>query len=397
MAFLRVPFYMGIGVDFPMNDAKRARNVGFAAFFLSGICAISTGVVVSLLQQRYGLAYGVSGSLISVMSVGNLVAGFLAGLLPGRLGLKVTTLILGTGYALGYALMGLSGQVWLLTAAFALVGLAKGGTINACTILVGDNVPDRTRGMNAMHSCYACGALLCPFVAAGAAAAFGANGPTSVLAVLGVGLVLAFAAAPNSLTGRRQSAAKPDWSFCRSPKFWLLTALIFCQNGAETSVTGWLVTYFKDQGILSGSVSPYTVTLLWGATMAARLVLAFVHPPKDPYRAMIWMGLGCTVFYGGLMLARTQVPALLLLLFFALSIAGMNPTAVACAGQMTSVTSMGVMLPVAGLGAILMPWVIGVVADNAGLLAGMACNIVPCAGMLLFAALVRREAAKETV
>lgn len=379
-----------------MNDAKRARNVGFAAFFLSGICAISSGVVVSLLQQRYGLAYGVSGSLISVMSVGNLVAGFLAGLLPGRLGLKVTTLILGTGYALGYALMGLSGQVWLLTAAFALVGLAKGGTINACTILVGDNVPDRTRGMNAMHSCYACGALLCPFVAAGASAALGADGPTIVLAVLGVGLWLAFAAAPASLTGRRQSAARPDWSFCRSPKFWLLTALIFCQNGAETSVTGWLVTYFKDQGILSGSVSPYTVTLLWGATMAARLVLAFVHPPKDPYRAMLWMGLGCTVFYGGLMLARTQVPALLLLLFFALSIAGMNPTAVACAGQMTSVTSMGVMLPVAGLGAILMPWVIGVVADHAGLLAGMACNIVPCAGMLLFAALVRREAAKET-
>lgn len=379
-----------------MNDAKRARNVGFAAFFLSGICAISSGVVVSLLQQRYGLAYGVSGSLISVMSVGNLVAGFLAGLLPGRLGLKVTTLILGTGYALGYALMGLSGQVWLLTAAFALVGLAKGGTINACTILVGDNVPDRTRGMNAMHSCYACGALLCPFVAAGASAALGADGPTIVLAVLGVGLWLAFAAAPASLTGRRQSAARPDWSFCRSPKFWLLTALIFCQNSAETSVTGWLVTYFKDQGILSGSVSPYTVTLLWGATMAARLVLAFVHPPKDPYRAMLWMGLGCTVFYAGLMLARTQVPALLLLLFFALSIAGMNPTAVACAGQMTSVTSMGVMLPVAGLGAILMPWVIGVVADHAGLLAGMACNIVPCAGMLLFAALVRREAAKET-
>lgn len=379
-----------------MNDAKRARNVGFAAFFLSGICAISSGVVVSLLQQRYGLAYGVSGSLISVMSVGNLVAGFLAGLLPGRLGLKVTTLILGTGYALGYALMGLSGQVWLLTAAFALVGLAKGGTINACTILVGDNVPDRTRGMNAMHSCYACGALLCPFVAAAAAAALGANGPTIVLAVLGVGLVLAFAAAPASLTGRRQSAARPDWSFCRSPKFWLLTALIFCQNGAETSVTGWLVTYFKDRGILSESVSPYTVTLLWGATMAARLVLAFVHPPKDPYRAMIWMGLGCTVFYGGLMLARTQVPALLLLLLFALSIAGMNPTAVACAGQMTSVTSMGVMLPVAGLGAILMPWVIGVVADHAGLLAGMACNILPCAGMLLFAALVRRTAAKET-
>ncbi len=379
-----------------MKDAaKRARNVGFAAFFISGLCAISSGVIVSLLQQRYGLAYGVTGSLISVMSVGNLVAGFLAGVLPGRLGLKTTTLILCTGYALGYALMGMSGLVWVLTVAFALVGLAKGCTINACTILVGDNVPDRTRGMNTMHSCYACGALLCPFVAAGASAAFGAVGPTAVLAVCGVGLWLAFALAPASLTGRRQGAARPDWRFVRSPRFWLLTALLFCQNGAETSVTGWLVTYFKDQGILSAAVSPYTVTLLWGATMAGRLYLAFVHPPKNPYRAMILMGLGCTVFYGGLMLARTQVPALLLLLLFALAIAGMNPTAVACAGRMTSVTSMGVMLPAAGLGAILMPWVIGLVADAAGLVAGMACNILPCAGMLVFAALVGREAAKE--
>ncbi len=35
--------------------------------------------------------------------------------------------------------------------------------LNTCTILVSDNSADRTRGMNTMHSCYACGALLCPF------------------------------------------------------------------------------------------------------------------------------------------------------------------------------------------------------------------------------------------
>ena len=43
-----------------------------------------------------------------------------------------------------------------------------------------------------------------------------------------------------------------------------------------------------------------------------------------------------------------------------------------------------------------MPWVIGLVADAAGLTAGMACNILPCAGMLLFAALVRRESRAES-
>ena len=32
----------------------RLRNVGFITFFFSGICAISSGVVVSLLQEQYG-------------------------------------------------------------------------------------------------------------------------------------------------------------------------------------------------------------------------------------------------------------------------------------------------------------------------------------------------------
>ena len=31
------------------------------------------------------------------------------------------------------------------------------------------------------------------------------------------------------------------------------TALLFCQNAAENSVTGWLVTYFKDSGILTAA------------------------------------------------------------------------------------------------------------------------------------------------
>ena len=39
----------------------------------------------------------------------------------------------------------------------------------------------------------------------------------------------------------------------------------------------------------------------------------------------------------------------------------------ASAGKMTTVTSMGIMLPVASSGAILMPWVIGIVAERAGL------------------------------
>ena len=183
---------------------------------------------------------------------------------------------------------------------------------------------------------------------------------------------------------------KIDWSFLHSVRFWLLTGLLFCQNAAEQSVTGWMVTYFKGSGIITGALAAYTVTVMWGATLVARLLIAFVFPFRQPRKAMVVMGISCTIFYFFLMRAGTQGAAIALLFAFAFSMAGMNPTAVASAGKMTSVTSMGIMLPAASSGAILMPWVIGFVAERSGLSAGMACNIVPCIGLVVFALLVAR-------
>lgn len=370
------------------KTGKRQRNAGFYAFFISGICAISSGIVVSILQEEIGFAYSMTGTLLSVMSVGNLLAGFATGILPGRIGMKKTVLILTAGYGIGYLLMSVSGWITVLLAAFFLVGMGKGSTINTCTILVGNNAKDRTRSMNFMHSCYAMGALLCPFLVA-AAAGISGRLPMAALAVCGFTLWLAFAFVP--MDGQEQEKkGKTDWSFMKSSRFWLLTGLLFCQNAAETSVTGWMVTYFKGSGILTGVLSVYTVAVMWFATLAARMLFAFVIPIKNSGTAMIKMGVGCILFYFGLMQAGTPLMAVLLLFAFAFAMAGMNPTAVASAGRMTSVTSMGVMLPAASAGAIIMPWIIGIVAEHAGIGAGMACNLIPCVGMLLFSVAVKR-------
>ena len=113
------------------QQSARLRNTGFLTFFFSGICAISAGVVVSLLQEKYGFAYGMTGTLLSLMSIGNLLAGFLTGVLPGVLGFKPSVLLLTTGYALGYGMMGLSGAELLLSVSFFLVGIAKGSVVQS--------------------------------------------------------------------------------------------------------------------------------------------------------------------------------------------------------------------------------------------------------------------------
>lgn len=379
-----------------MNQSKRLRDTGYFAFFLSGICAISSGIIVSILQEKYGFSYGITGTMLSLMSIGNMAASFASGILPGRIGTRNTVMLLCSGYFLGYLLMVLTGAVGMLMAAFLMVGLAKGCTINNCTVLVGDNSADRTKGMNVMHACYACGALLCPFLAA---LLLKVNDSVPMIGVAVMGLLLwgtfMLAELPGKILGADGKKEKLPLDFLKDKKFWIITGLLFCQNAAETSVTGWLVTYYKDTGILSGAFSTYTVTVMWGATLIARLLIAFVFPVKNTFRALAVMGGGCTVLYCGLVFMRQPVGAVLMLFAFAFAMAGVNPVAVAGAGKAMNATSLGIMLPVAGIGAIVMPWLIGIAADVAGLRAGMFCNLVPCLGILVLSAVMMREKSGE--
>lgn len=372
-----------------MNHRSPA-NVGFLAFFLSGICAISSGVIVNLLQEKYGFNYSVTGTLLSCMSIGNMAASFAAGILPGKIGNRNTVAILCSGYFLGYLGTAFFGVPGLLMAAFLMVGFAKGCTINNCTVLVGDNVPDRTKGLSLMHACYATGAMLCPFLVAGLA---GVSPAAPMIGVAAVGLVLWLtfmtARLPNTRSGK-VGGEKTDFSFLKENLFWLVTALIFCQNSAETAVTGWLVTYYKSTGILSGTLSTYTVTIMWGATLICRLLIAFVFQIKNTFKVLAFMGLGCSVLYLGLILAGKPLMAIAMLFLFAFSMAGVNPVGTAGVGKLMSKTSMGILLPVSSLGQIVMPWIIGVAADRIGLQVAMGLNLVPCIGILVLSTVLHR-------
>ena len=92
-----------------MNSLEKVRKryyyTGMAGYFLSGICAISNGIIISLLQDQYGFSYGYMGTMVSAMSVGNMLSILTAGVLPGIIGERSTTLILGSGYFLGYLLI----------------------------------------------------------------------------------------------------------------------------------------------------------------------------------------------------------------------------------------------------------------------------------------------------
>ncbi|MBO7663796.1 MAG: MFS transporter [Clostridia bacterium] len=380
-----------------MNEAGNEAGIrgrGYSAFFLSGVCAIASGVVVSLLQEKFGLTYAETGGLLSLMSVGNMLAAFLAGYLPGKIGTRAAVLTLTLGYLLGYGTIAATQAVAVLMAAFFAIGLAKGTALNRCTVMAGMHARDRGKSLQILHSCYACGALLCPFVVSGLSGV-SSRAPMIGLAVCGLVMWLVFAGArfPGKQPGAAEKRKKEpaDRSFLRSGKFWLLTAMVFCQNAAETSVTGWMVTYYRNQEILSGIFSAYTMTVMWSATLMARLLLAFVIPVRNKARALCLMGLACTVLYGLMIPQQEAVPAVAVLFLFSAAIAGVNPMSTAMTGSVMSPESMGILLPVAATGGILMPAVIGFVAGSVSLQAGMLVNLIPCAGIAILGWILWRK------
>ena len=363
---------------------RHAYNSGMAGFFLSGICAISAGVIVSILRDRYQFSFSFSGTLVSVMSIGNMVALLLSGVLPGMIGEKATTLIMTSGYFLGYLASALTGSPVFLLLAFLVMGVAKGCSANKCTILVGNNTDDRSKGLNLMNAWFALGALLCPFLIASLR---GVHSSMPMISVSVAGLCLWFVFLFSGLPGKKASAAeasgKTDYSFLKSPVFWLLALLLFCENAAEYTVNGWLVTYYKNEQILSGDLASYTVTVQWAFTLAARLLLAFLLKGRNPFKALAVMGVGMTVMYGVLLKVSTPVPALIALALFSFSVAGAYPMGVASIGEMLSSASVGILLAFAGVGGILFPWLVGIIADAAGLRTGMAVNLIPCVGIIV--------------
>ena len=367
----------------------RQYTAGMTAFFLSGLCAISAGIIVSILRDLYGFSYSFSGTLISVMSIGNMAALLLSGLLPEIIGERSTTLLFCGGYFLGYLFMAFTGNPVVLVLAFLFAGMAKGGTANKCTILVGSNAPDRSKALSLMNAWFSLGALLCPFIISLL------QKKEERLAMAGVsaaGLLLWFtflaARMPRQFGSPEEKKRSADSAFLKNAVFWLLAALMFFQNAAEYVVNGWIVTYYKGEGILSGHTAAYTVTVQWSLALIARLLLAFGPKIKKPYKALSVMGIGLTAMYLLLLRMQSSIPALIVLGLFSFAIAGVYPLTTACIGAMTSSASVGVLLSIGGMGGIIFPWLVGMVADTSGLRSGMAVNLIPCVGIIFLPMLI---------
>lgn len=356
-------------------------------YFVLGVALLLIGSILPTVQQEYGLSYGVSGMLLSMISVGCLVAGAGAGALPLLIGMKRSVMLLCDAMFVGLLLLALIGQPAVLLGAAFLIGISKGAMSNynnqiVTTLSNADAMP-----LNLLHAAFAMGAGLAPFVAL----ICGASWRTAIYITLalGIGMLLMqvrMRGLPQAQTGARQEGS--TFGFFREPMFLLCLALMCCYQAAEVSFMGWMVTFFQAGGTLTDSFSQVLTSLLWLSLVVGRMICAKLSQRFSTRAMILAMTCGIVAFFSLMLLGKSAVMMTVSTMGLGLCMSGMYGTTVANAGSVFKryPQCMGMFVAIPGIAAVIAPAVVGAIADSAGIHTGMATLYLPVLFMLGLAA-----------
>lgn len=358
------------------QENRLIRNTLFA-FFVSGAASMLMGNLMPFLREIYGISYARAGFLLSLPSWGNLASVFLTGYLPTYIGRRKTILTTSVWMAIAFALVtfGIGGAA-ALPFACVMIGIARGGNSNFSNTMMSTLSGSRAAvGYNLLHSAFAVGAVLSPL----ALVACTRNNPDGwrimstgiiVLCVLQVVVYARMALPAENIT---KSIKSVDKSFLKSRSFWLGCAILFFYISVEYAICNWLVTYFKDSGCLSASVSQMMTSLLWVVMFIGRMIGAYTVGKISRKVILVADGVGLTAFFLLVFFSRSQMPIFIGIMGVGFFMATIYTTALALGTESIRGNDLGVsnMVLIGSFGGVVTPALVGMIAEEAGIQAGM--------------------------
>ena len=375
------------------NQENRLIAATLFVFFVSGASSMLMGNLMPFLRETYGISYTRAGLLLSLPSWGNLASIFITGYLPTYIGRRKTVLLTAVWMIIAFTLVGCGiGGAATLPVACLMIGVARGGNTNFSNTMMSTLPGEKSAvGYNLLHGAFAVGAVLSPLtlIACSSRISNGWRYMTMGIVVLCLAQLLVYLRMrlpEEQVTG---SIKTVDRSFLKNRNFWLGSAILFFYISAEYAIVNWMVTYFKDTGILSANVSQLMSSLLWVVIFAGRMAGAAIVGKISRKVILVADGVGLLVFFLIVFFSRSELPIFLGIMGVGLFMATIYTTALALGTQSIKGNDLGVstMIFVGSTGGIITPAVVGMVAEQAGIQAGMGIVVAVTAlllGTILF-------------
>jgi MFS transporter, FHS family, Na+ dependent glucose transporter 1 len=355
----------------PSSRLVMNQTIGyFAAFVGLGLTAASLGPTLPGLAAHTGSTIGEISFLFTARSFGYLLGSLRGGRafdrLPGH-PLMVTMLV---GMATMMALVPVSSLLWLVTAVLFILGLAEGAVdVGTNTLLVWVHQQRVGPSMNALHFFFGFGAFLVPIIAAQALLCTNdINWVYWLLALylLPVAFWLVRLPSPKAPAIVR---AHQEKSILNPVLVGMLVLFFILYCGAESSFGGWVFTYATTLNLAGPAMAAYLTSIFWGVFTLGRLVGIPLAVRFSPQNMLVWDLVGCIFSIGLILLFPGSLIALGVgAAGLGFSMASMFPSMLVYAGQrmvmsgrLTSWFFVG-----AGIGAMILPWVIGQLFEKIG-------------------------------
>lgn len=362
---------------------KKERYIMMCCFFVfavNGLYAMILGSLLPLISKQYGLNNTVSGALLSAHQVGNLVAGFIAGILPLYLGRKKSIIFLCSFVVAGFAIMMVTGNPVLLILGFLFTGLSRGSISNFNNAMVNEVSNSSPAALNILHSVFAVGAIIAPFLVIFSTKIGGDSGwkiAAGVIIGLAIISIFLFSRMEIDDEAKQKGKVKISYEFLKNKYFWMSAGILFFYLCTEATVNGWIVKYFVDANIMTTQYAQILASLLWVVVLAGRLICALIGDKVPKNTLLLVLSLGTAGFY--LLLLSTQSVLIITIAIMGLGffMGGIYPTTISNTGGFIKKypMSMGVLLVLGGVGAIIMPMITGTLADAYGIFAGMSAIV----------------------
>jgi FHS family glucose/mannose:H+ symporter-like MFS transporter len=338
------------------------------ALLLTGLGTALLGPILPLLSRHWHLQDQQSGLLLAAQFMGAFTGGLtVSKRLRRSLVLSLAAAAIGfTGFAMASALVPACVLLFL-------AGWGVGQCLTACNIIAGRRYSTR-RGsaMALLNFSWSVGAMLSPLLAAWLTPRYPLRHLIEGFAgcFLGVLILLLgdLRGMPAEIVSTSDAPTGTASASRLAPSTYLyFIALLFLYGGVETSISGWLTTYALRYGNRNLTLSEYTTLVLWTSLTVGRAFTSILLLRMKEATLLRLSLLLSAIFIAGLALAHGAWSIAAFAVLLGLSLAPFFPSSFSIMmGDRPSARQAGVVLAVSGVGAAILPSLMGVLSTHTG-------------------------------
>ncbi len=353
----------------PVNE--RGLTIGsFLSLFFYGFTATLAGPALKAIGLDLNLDYSLRGSLFSGLLGGYAVATFGGGFLADKIGRK-SVLMLGLSMLAAMSFcFGLSPTYYLALGSMVLIGASGGFIEGATNALVVDVNPGKSSFvLNLLHAFYSIGAFLAPFFIS-LLLAKGFSWRLSYLSVAGFTFALIVVMALQRFPKVHQKNPidlREAGELLKKPMLLVLAICLGLYLGAEIGLGAWIVSYLQEDLKISLFKASSALSTFWLTIILGRLFCSLLSKKVGTASLILISVLVTAATLSIAFSLKSRLLTPLLIAFSGFFFAGVFPLILALAQSREPrffATAMGAIMGFAALGGLILPWLIGRVAET---------------------------------